>query len=504
MGEKPAAKASASKTAKREKTHYRVAIIGAGPGGMCAGVKLLNAGYDDFIIIEKSGGVGGTWYNTRYPGLTCDVKSYLYSFSFELNPNWSSHYAGQPEILEYMEHVATKYGLRPHLRLNSKVVAAKWSDKKAVWSLTTDDGAKFTCNVLVAAQGMFNDLNWPDIPGMDSFAGTLFHASRWREDHDLTGRRVAVIGSAASAVQFIPEIAPKVEQLFVYQRSPAWVAPKDDPVVSPEERAKLASDTAALLTVRQQIHDQLENMITFSNPEALELATKAAVANIDAVADPELRRKMLPDVPWGCLRPLISNEYYPTFNRPNVELVTAPIDHITQHGVVSNDGKLRRVDTIICATGYHVRRYLAAIDVTGRGGLSLSKAWKDGAEAYLGLMTSGFPNLFMMYGPNTNNGSILYMLERQADFIVARLKQMDEQGLAWIDLKREVMDRYNAALQADLEKVGVWQASCSNYYRTESGRIVTQWPHTMAEYKRRIEAKDDTRFETAKREAVGA
>jgi cation diffusion facilitator CzcD-associated flavoprotein CzcO len=484
--------------------HHRVAIIGGGPGGLCAGVKLKAAGYDDFLIIEKSGGVGGTWYNTRYPGLTCDVKSYLYSFSFEPNPNWTSHYAGQPEILDYMEQVATKYGLRPHLRLNSKVTAAHWNDKTAVWTLTTDDGATLTCDVLVAAQGMFNELNWPEIEGMDSFAGTLFHASRWREDHDLTGRRVAVIGTAASAVQFIPRIAPKVEKLFVYQRSPAWVAPKDDPAVSPEERQRLAQDPAALNALRQEIHDQLENMITFSNPEALELATQAAVANIDAVEDPELRGKMLPDVPWGCLRPLISNEYYPTFNLPHVELVTAPIHHITQHGIVSDDGKLRRVDTIICATGYQVRKYLAAIDVTGRGGLSIQEAWKDGAEAYLGLMTSGFPNLFMMYGPNTNNGSILFMLERQADFIVERLRDMDREGLAWMDIKREVMADYNDKLQADLGKVGVWQASCSNYYRTENGRIVTQWPHTMAEYKKRIEARDPSRFETKKREAVSA
>jgi cation diffusion facilitator CzcD-associated flavoprotein CzcO len=473
----------------------RIGVIGAGPGGLCAGIKLKAAGYEDFVIIEKSAGVGGTWYNTRYPGLTCDVRSYIYDFTFEPNPRWSGHYAGQPEILDYMDHVATKYGLRPHIRLNTKVTAAHWNDETATWRLATDGGEDIVVDVLVAAQGMFNELNWPDIPGLEDFAGTAFHASRWREDLDLAGRRVAVIGTAASAVQFIPEIAPKVAELFVYQRSPNWVLPKEEPVVTDSDRERLATDPDAHAELRREFHDALENMITFSNPELLEAATKAAGANIDNVDDASLREKMLPEVPWGCLRPLMSNKYYPTFNLAHVELITEPIDRITADGVVSTDGKLQAVDTLICATGYKVRRYLTAIDVTGRDGRRLDTAWNEGAEAYLGLMTSGFPNLFMMYGPNTNNGSILYMLERQADFIVAQLKLMDREGADRIDIRADVQAAYNVALQADLDKVGVWQASCSNYYRTESGRIVTQWPHTMAEYRKRCEAVDDTRFE---------
>jgi cyclohexanone monooxygenase len=492
-------KSSAGGKAKR-----RIAIIGAGPGGLCAGVKLRQAGYDDFIIIEKSAGVGGTWYNTRYPGLTCDVKSHAYSFTFEPNPHWTSNYAGQPEILSYMEHVATKYGLRPHLKLGAKVTAAHWDDATATWKLTTDDGEALSADVLVAAQGMFNDLNWPDIPGLETFAGTTFHASRWKEDHDLTGRRVAVIGSAASAVQFIPKIAPLTEKLFVYQRSAPWIAPKEDTPVSQEERERLARDAAGLEAIRAKLHADLEGAITFSNPVQLAGATEVGLANIKAVKDAALREKFTPHAPFGCLRPLISNDYYPTFNRENVELVTDRIDHVTPHGVVSDDGRLRRVDTIICATGYQVRKYLTAIDVTGRGGLPLDEAWAEAPQAYLGLMTSGFPNLFMMYGPNTNNGSITYMLERQADFIVSQLKLMDRDNLAWIDIRREEMDAYNDGLQRDLGKVGVWQASCSNYYRTESGRIVTQWPHTMGEYQKRCEAKHDKRFESAPREGVSA
>ncbi|MCW2538512.1 MAG: NAD(P)/FAD-dependent oxidoreductase [Frankiales bacterium] len=474
----------------------RIAIIGAGPGGMAAGIKLRAAGYEDFVIIEKSAGVGGTWYNTRYPGLTCDVKSRLYSFTFEPNPRWSRAYAAQPEILEYMDMVATKYGLRPHLRLGSKVTAAHWNEADACWRLTTDDEQELTVDVLIAAQGMFNELNWPEIEGLQDFEGTVFHASRWREDHELKGRKVAVIGSAASAVQFIPKIAPDVEQLYVYQRSAPWIAPKVDDAVDEAEQLALAQDPILTAQKRDEIYAELDGRITFSDPKLLAAATEAGLKNIESLQDQELREKFTPHVPFGCLRPLISNEYYPTFNQDHVELVTSGIERVAVNGIVSNDGTAREVDTIICATGYQVRKYLSAIKVTGRDGLALDDAWQHGPEAYLGIMTAGFPNLFMMYGPNTNNGSILFMLETQADFIVAQLRLMDRENLAWIDVRREVMDDYNEKLQDDLGQVEVWQASCSNYYRTPEGRIVTQWPHTMTEYEMRCQSVDDSRFET--------
>jgi len=476
----------------------RIIIIGAGPGGMCAAIKLREAGYTNFSLIEKSGGVGGTWYNTRYPGLACDVRSHLYSFSFEPNPYWSRDYAAQPEILAYMERVADKYGLRPHLKLNTKVTGARWDEAERVWRVATSDGNSEDCDVLIAAQGMFNDLHWPEIEGLETFSGTTFHASRWNEDHDLTGRRVAVIGSAAAVVQFLPEIAPKVGHLHVFQRSAPWVLPKEDGPVSPDLKARYAADPAALLAVRESIARDLDAFITFSDQEALAAATQAGLKHLEVVKDPMVRAKLTPHVPFGCLRPLITNDYYPVFNRPNAELVTDAITKITPEGIVTADGATREVDTLICATGYHVQRYLAAIDVTGVGGVSLGEAWRGGAQAYLGMMTSGFPNLFMMYGPNTNNGSILFMLERQADFIVDHIALMDRESVAALDIRREVMDRYNAELQSDLAKVGVWQASCSNYYRTPEGRIVTQWPHTMVEYTQRCAVRDTTRFEMAR------
>jgi cation diffusion facilitator CzcD-associated flavoprotein CzcO len=479
----------------------RIAVIGAGPGGLCAGIKLRAAGFENFTIFEKAGGVGGTWYNTRYPGLTCDVKSYIYSFTFEPNPHWTNHYAGQPEILAYMDRVATKYGLRPHLQLNTEIVRAVWNEDRAQWHLTTGDGREHIADAVIAAQGMFNELNWPDIPGLNDFGGTLFHAGRWQEDHDLSGARVAVIGSAASAVQFVPKIAPKVKRLTVYQRSAPWVAPKEDTPVDAAEQERLAHDPAAMAQLRQQIYDQLEHVITFADRDLLAEMTKAGLQNLEAINDPALRAKMTPHVPFGCLRPLISNEYYPAFNRANVELVTDGIAHIEKDGVVSRDGTLRKADTIICATGYQVRKYLSAIAVEGRGGQTLNDAWAKGAEAYLGIMVSGFPNLFMLYGPNTNNGSILFMLECQADFVADRLTRMERDNLARIEIRRDVMDRYNVALQADLDHVEVWQASCSNYYRTPAGRIVTQWPHTMREYHARCAEQDESRFAVEARAA---
>jgi cation diffusion facilitator CzcD-associated flavoprotein CzcO len=463
---------------------------------LAAAIKLKAAGHDDFVIVEKSGGVGGTWYNNRYPGLTCDVKSRLYSFTFEPNPNWSRAYATQPEILSYMRMVADKYGLRPHLKLNTHVKAARWDEASARWTLTTAASDEIKADVVISAQGMFNELNWPCIEGLREFQGVLFHSARWDENHSLKGERVAVIGSAASAVQFVPQIASDTQQLYIFQRSAPWIAPKEDRIIEAAERALFASDPIATTEARDAIYAELDSFITFSDPAMLAAAAEAGLKNLEQVVDPGLRDKMTPHVPFGCLRPLISNDYYPTFNRPDVELVVDPIEKIVTDGVVTSDHKRRAVDTIICATGYEVRKFLSAIEVTGRGGLTIQEAWSKGAEAYLGIMTTGFPNMFMMYGPNTNNGSIIFMLETQAEFIVSQIQRMGRDRLAWIDIRSDVQRAYNQGLQDDLGKVEVWQASCSNYYRTPEGRIVTQWPHTMTEYERRCRLVDDARFET--------
>jgi cation diffusion facilitator CzcD-associated flavoprotein CzcO len=352
--------------------------------------------------------------------------------------------------------------------------------------------------VLVGAVGMFGDLTWPDIPGLDSFQGTLFHSARWNHEHDLTGERVAVIGTAASAVQFIPVIAEQAGALHVYQRQAQWVLPKIDPFFTAAEIERFRTDPAAADAVRQDIFDRIENTITFANPAAIAAAEELGREHLNVVEDPEVRRKLTPVGRWGCHRPLSSDSYYQTYNLPHVELITDPIAKITSDSVVTLDGTERRVDTIIAATGFATTKYLSVIDVVGRGGVSLNDAWSDGAEAYLGITTAGFPNLFMLYGPNTNNGSILHMLECQVGYIVRHVEQMHEEGVAVLELKPDVQARYNEELQRDLDRVEVWQrGACHGYYRSSSGRIVTQWPHTMTTYREMTERPDTEAYMTA-------
>ena len=460
-------------------------------------VRLAQQGFDDFVLLEKGSGVGGTWYHNRYPGCACDIPSHLYSFSFEIKRDWSRPYAPQPEILEYMEHVAQKYGVLPHCRFDCEVRSATWSDERASWSLALASGETVEADVVVSAIGMFNELVWPEIAGLDSFAGTSFHSGRWRWDHDLTGRRVAVIGSAASAVQFVPEIVKQAEQVHLFQRTANWVIPKADTPYTEEQLAHFRSDPDAALALRGEIYAQVDGGMTFSDPEFCAKVEEAGLAAIDTVRDPELRRKLRPHHPWGCKRPLVSNDYYAAFNRENLELVTDPIARIAPDGVVTSDGRLRRADTLILATGFSATSYLSAIAVTGRGGRSIEDAWNDGARAYLGVTTAGFPNLFMLYGPNTNNGSILAMIESQVEYALRLTSRIAHEQLAWLDVHAEPMERYNDEIQRAIAGVRVWQAGCSGYYRTPSGRVVTQWPHSMTEYRTRTQKPDADIYEVS-------
>jgi cation diffusion facilitator CzcD-associated flavoprotein CzcO len=476
---------------------HRLAVIGAGPGGICTAIKLLEAGIDDFVVLEQGSRVGGTWYHNRYPGAECDVMSHLYSYSFELNPEWSQRYARQPEILTYLEHCAEKYGVTPHVSLETRVTAALWDEDSNTWRVRTDTGreVEVEVEVLVSALGMFNVPVWPDIPGREIFAGLSIHSARWPDDVDLTGQRVAVIGSAASAVQLVPEVAKVASRLVVFQRTPIWVLPKDDRPYTDDDRARFRTDPAAMPELRGKLERSVNEMMTFSNPDFLAQARAAGIENLSVVEDDELREKLTPRVPWGSRRPIVSNVYYPTFNRDNVELVTDPITEITRNGIRSADGREHVVDVIVFATGFDTTRYLTAISVTGRDGLTLDEAWADDPAAYLGVVTSGFPNLFMLYGPNTNNGSILRMLEYQAEFVVRFVQLMEKEGLSYVDLKPEAQNHFNRNLQNALDSVGVWRPETDGYYRGRTGRIVTQWPHTMDEYADQLRALPLMAFE---------
>lgn len=479
----------------------RIAIIGAGPGGLCMGIRLKAAGFENFTILEKGKGVGGTWYHNRYPGCAVDLPSFLYSFSFEKKFDWSRPYAPQSELLAYMEGIAEKYALLPHCRFEQEVAKAVWQEDAAVWSIETKSGERIESDVVVSAVGMFNDLVYPDIEGLDDFGGKAFHSARWDWDHDLTGRDIAVIGSAASAVQIVPEIVKQARGVHLFQRTANWVMPKEDELYTEEELARFRVDPSELLEKRRESFVTIDEGMTFNDPEQLAQMEAAGNQIRAQVEDPETRKKLEPQHPYGCKRPLVSNLFYPAFNRPNLELVTEPIARITQDAVVTEDGRERVVDTLVLATGFSATKYLSALDVTGRGGQSINDAWKDGASAYLGITTTGFPNLFMLYGPNTNNGSILEMIESQTNHVLAHIERLARENLAWVDVKPEPQAAYNERVQQAISGVSVWTESCNGYYRTPSGRIVTQWPYSMTTFREMTKELDPADYEVAPRRA---
>lgn len=462
---------------------YRVAVIGAGPGGICTAVRLRQAGIEDFVVVERADGIGGTWRRSRYPGLACDIASHFYSFSFAPKPDWSRPFAGQAEILSYLEEVVSAFDIWPHIRFSTDIAAGHWDHETARWQLTTGDGATLTATTVVASPGMFGELRCPDIEGMDRFGGTSFHTGAWPADHSLSGERVAIIGSAASAVQLLPEAAKVARHVYLFQRSPNWVLPKEDVPFTVEQIEQFKRSPASVAELRAELFQRYAAEPPFTDVARNAEQQRSGVACIAVVDDPDIRARLTPTTPWGCHRPLFSNDYYSAFNEPHVDLVIEPIDAITPSSVITADGTEREVDTIVYATGYETTKFASAIDFVGRGRVHLRDAWADGAQAYLGITTSGFPNLFMLYGPNTNAGSVLYMIECQADYVVRLLQRIEHDELAWVDVRPDVMAAYNERLQSDIEQVEVWQGGCSTYYRVPSGRIVTQWPHSMARYR---------------------
>ena len=484
---------------EKENRDLRIAIMGAGPGGICMGIQLKQAGFENFVLLEKADSVGGTWQHNTYPGCACDLPSLLYSFSFEAKLDWSRPYAPQPEILEYMEHCAKKYGVLPHCRFQTEIKSAAWDEKRSCWLLTFGSGETFEADVVVSAIGMFNELAAPAIQGLASFEGKVIHSARWDWKHSLAGETVAVIGSAASAVQLVPEIIKETGQVHLFQRTANWVMPKEDEPHTQEILDNLKTNPEAASIMRDLIYKGVDEGMTFSDPVAVKEMEDAVLASMEVIEDPEIRAKLRPQHPFGCKRPLLSNVYFEAFNRPNLELVTEAIDRVTPNGVLTVDGKERVVDTLVLATGFSTTDYVSAIDLRGRNGLRIDDAWSDGAHAYLGITTSGFPNLFMLYGPNTNNGSILEMIEAQVEYAVRQIQRIAQEDLGWIDVRPEPMEQYNEDVQKAIQGVVPWQANCNGYYRSPSGRVVTQWPYSMSEFRKRTLEPDGDAFETAPR-----
>lgn len=453
-----------------------VAVIGAGAGGIAMGLQLADGGYD-FTIFDTSDGFGGTWRHNTFPGAACDVPSHLYSFSFALNPRWSKTYANQPEILEYLEAVAAKGGLDRHLRVNTRIDTVRWSDRDRRWTLTTDTGADDDFDVVVSAVGMLDVPSIPAIPGAEVFRGRAFHSSRWDHSRSTAGERVASIGTGASAIQYVPAIAADTAHLTVFQRTPIWVSPRIDIPFTAEQHELFERDPAAAQSLRDEIFDSYESSSFDVDAAQTREATELAYSYLmRKVADPELRAKLLPDYPLGCKRPLMSRDWFPAFALPHVHLETSPILTFTEHGLLTADGNEHRVDTVIYGTGFKASDYLSSLDVYGTGGRRLRDDWLGGAEAYLGTLVAGYPNLFILYGPNTNGvNSILYIHEVQTALVRRLLDVMGARGASIIEVKREAQDAYNADIQAAMAGK-VWLANCNNYFRHPSGKVVTQLP----------------------------
>jgi cation diffusion facilitator CzcD-associated flavoprotein CzcO len=484
-----------------------IVIVGAGFGGLGMAIRLKQAGIDDFTVIEKDDGVGGTWRANRYPGCACDVESHLYSFSFEPNPDWSRAFASQPEILAYMERCADKYGVRPHFRFNTKVTGAAFDERTGLWAVETDRGAPIVARAIVSATGGLSNPSYPDLPGLASFAGRTFHSARWDASFPLAGKRVGVIGTGASSIQIVPAIAPEVARLHVFQRTPPWIVPKPDRAFSPDERERLRRSPLRQHLTRLGIYWQRELMaLAFvGDPRILKLASRLSLRYLrQSVADRDLRDKLTPRYVMGCKRILPTNEYYPALQRDNVELVTDPIQRIRPGGVLTSDGIERPLDALVLATGFHAADMAAPFEVRGRGGRDLNDAWRRGAEAYLGTTVSGFPNLFLVVGPNTGLGhsSMIFIIESQIAYIASCLQAMRSQGLRLVDVRADAQARYNEKIHARLSR-RVWATGgCMSWYRNHEGRNIALWPGFSFEFRLRTRRWDPADYEFVSEEAA--
>ena len=469
-----------------------VAVIGAGVGGLALAYYLKQAGIDDFLLFEKADALGGVWRDNTYPGAACDIPSHLYSYSFEPHYPWAHRYGKQAEILAYLNHCADKYALRPHIRLGHEVAGADFDEPRGVWTLRFADGRRHEARLLISSVGQLHRPAIPAIPGQQAFRGKVFHSARWDHGYDLRGKTVAVIGTGASAVQFVPEIARQVAQLYLYQRSPGWVAPKVEKPFSRLERWVL-DHVPLLQDIDRGRVFLLTEFLGYSyrgHKLAEQLPTWLAKTQLRwQVRDPALRRKLLPDYPIGCKRILLSTAWLPTLCRANVELVTDAISRIEADGVRSTDGQLRKADTLIYGTGFTATEFLAPMQIRGRHNRELSATWRAGAQAYLGMAVAGFPNFFVMYGPNTNlgSGSIIFMLERQARYITRLTRTLIDRRLQWLEVSESAQHGFVAEMRRRSAS-STYAGDCQSWYKNDAGINTNNWVGSMREYDHRTRA----------------
>ncbi|GGQ95865.1 flavin-containing monooxygenase [Kitasatospora griseola] len=485
--------------------HVRVAVVGSGFGGLGAGVRLRRAGITDFVILERADSVGGTWRDNSYPGCACDVPSHLYSFSFAPNPDWPRVFSAQPDIRAYLERVADTFGLRPHLRFGAEVTELRWEEEHTRWRVTTRVGS-WTADAVVSAAGPLAEPKIPDLPGLDGFPGKVFHSSRWDHDYDLTGKRVAVVGTGASAVQIIPAIQPAVGSLTVFQRTPAWVMPRADREVTGVEKwlhGKLPPSgllrRSALFAIREL---QVDAFVR--RPQFLKLVQQVALRHMHrAVADPALRARLTPDYRIGCKRILLSNTYFPALAAPNTEVVASGLRELRGSTLVAADGSEHEVDAVVFGTGFHVTDLPIAERVYGVGGMALAEAWKDGMEALRGSTVRGFPNLFFLIGPNTGlgNSSMILMIESQLNYLIDALTTLDSIGATAMQPTERAQRQWNLELQHRMSRTVWTTGGCRSWYLEEDGKNTVLWPSSTSAFRRATRHVDLAEYELLKRTA---
>ena len=483
---------------RRPIRHLRVAVVGSGFSGLGMAIRLLQEGIDDFLVFERADEVGGTWRDNTYPGCACDVMAHLYSFSFAQNPHWKTTFGSQAELFDYLRACADRFGVRPYLRFGHDVLAARWDERTRRWHIETTHG-DYTARVLVTGTGYLSEPSIPALPGLETFQGTVFHSSRWNHDHDLSGDRVAVIGTGASAIQLVPEIQPEVSRLDLYQRTPPWVGPKHD---KPNRALQswLLRTVPGYQNLRRHWNMWGREVLAFAmaRPKVMLKMQQMASKNLaQGVTDPQLRARLTPDYIMGCKRILFSNTYYPALCQPNVEVVTDGIDHIRPSSIVAADGREREIDTIILATGFRATDRPVAQRVWGRDGVKLGDVWRDGMSAYLGTTVAGFPNMFMLLGPNTTlaHSSQVVMIEAQIAHVLDALKHMEKRGLASVEVRPEAQAAFTERVDSHLDG-SVWNTGgCRSWYLDGNGRNTSIWPTYTWRFRRQVTRFDVTSYQ---------
>jgi cation diffusion facilitator CzcD-associated flavoprotein CzcO len=477
-------------------TTLRVVVVGAGFGGLGAAHALVEAGFTDVTVLERAGDVGGVWRDNTYPDAACDVPSSLYSWSYAPKHDWSHRYARQPEILDYIRTEADRTGLRRRVRTGAEVTAAAWDDAGEQWLIELSSGERLEADVLVSAVGQLSRPAVPELAGLDDFAGARFHSAEWDHSVDLRGRRVGVIGTGASAIQFVPGIVDEVAEITVFQRSAPYVVPKADRTYADWQKELFTRAPRIHQLARRgvfHLSEQLNKTLDDNGRLAAALRRTWQLHLRHQIRDPQLRAKLVPDYPLGCKRLLFSNDWYPALARDHVDVVTDPVTRVEAGGVRTADGSLHACDVLVLGTGFAATEFLAPMTISGRDGLALDDAWRGGARAHLGITVPGFPNLFCVYGPNTNLGgsSIIGMLEAQAGYIAQAASAIADAGTP-LEVCPDVAEAFDDEIQTRLAR-SVW-SGCSSWYRADGGRVTTNWPGPVAEYQRRTAVFDRTEY----------